>query len=173
MKFALRLALAMFIILQFAPAYSQDVMKGEQKTIKTKTGEKFSGQNYGDKIHNKAVVEMGDVLTALEGEKEVKTTMKARVSEVCQVKGCWMTLDSKASAEPMVVKFQDYGFFVPKDISGKEVIIEGTAYKEVTPVEELRHYAEDAGKSKEEIAAITQPKEELKFMATGVLVLDK
>ncbi len=173
MKFALKLALAIFIILPFTPVNSQDVMKGEQKTIKTKTGEKLSGQNYGDKIHNKSIVGMEDVLVALKAGEEVETTMKARVSEVCQVKGCWMTLESDASSEPMVVKFKDYGFFVPKDITGREVIIEGKAFKEVTPVEELRHYAEDAGKSKDEIAAITQPKEELKFMATGVLVLDK
>jgi hypothetical protein len=39
-------------------------------------------------------------------------------------------------------------------------------------VEELKHLAEDAGKSKEEIEAITEPKEELKFLATGVLLLD-
>ena len=71
-----------------------------------------------------------------------------------------------------MVKFYDYGFFVPKDISGKEVIVEGKAFKEVTPFDELRHYAEDAGKSADEIAAITEPKAEWKFEATGVLVLD-
>ena len=72
----------------------------------------------------------------------------------------------------MMVRFKDYGFFVPKDIAGRKVIITGKAYREVTPIEELRHYAEDAGKSKEEIAAITESKEELKFLATGVVLLD-
>ena len=50
--------------------------------------------------------------------------------------------------------------------------MDGFAFKEVTPVDELRHYAEDEGMSKEEIAAITEPKEELKFMASGVLLLN-
>jgi hypothetical protein len=36
----------------------------------------------------------------------------------------------------------------------------------------LRHYAEDAGKSKAEIAAITEPKREVSFEASGVLILD-
>ena len=72
--------------------------------------------------------------------------------------------------ESMFVKFKDYGFFMPKDIVGKTVIMEGVAYRETTSVEELRHYAEDEGKSKEEIEKITEPQVELKFMASGVLI---
>jgi len=90
-----------------------------------------------------------------------------------QAKGCWINIVSEDAAKPsMFVKFKDYGFFMPKDIAGKEVIMEGYAFKEVTSVDELRHYAEDEGKSKEEIAAITEPVEELKFMASGVLLLN-
>jgi hypothetical protein len=62
---------------------------------------------------------------------------------------------------------------VPKDIGGRQVIVEGKAFKSVTPVEELRHYAEDAGKSKDEIMQITEPEQTLSFEATGVKVLDK
>ena len=59
------------------------------------------------------------------------------------------------------------------DCEGQDVIMQGKAFKEITPIEELRHYAEDAGKSEEEIAAITQPKEEYKFMASGVFLKNK
>jgi hypothetical protein len=51
-------------------------------------------------------------------------------------------------------------------------VIKGKAFKEVTSVEELQHYAEDEGKSKEEIALITQPQEEIKFLADGVVVVE-
>ena len=78
--------------------------------------------------------------------------------------------DGTAEGE-MFVQFQDYGFFMPKDIAGREVIVEGKAYKQETSVEELKHYAEDAGKSAEEIAAITEPVMEKKFMATGVVLV--
>jgi hypothetical protein len=37
-------------------------------------------------------------------------------------------------------------------------------------VETLRHYAEDEGKSKEEIAAITEPVTEYTFEAVGVII---
>ena len=82
-----------------------------------------------------------------------------------------MTLNLENGEEAMV-KFKDYGFFMPKDISGKEVILNGKAFVNEVPVDEQRHYAEDAGKSKEEIAAITQPKKTYSFEADGVLIKD-
>lgn len=60
---------------------------------------------------------------------------------------------------------------MPKNLVGKEVVIEGEASVKETSVKQLRHYAEDAGKSKEEIKKITEPKKEVIFMAAGVLVL--
>ena len=72
-----------------------------------------------------------------------------------------------------MVKFKDYGFFMPKNIAGKEVIIDGKAYVSELSVEEQRHYAEDAGKSEEEIAAITEPKRTYSFEANGVLLKEE
>ncbi|MCS6927903.1 MAG: DUF4920 domain-containing protein [Saprospiraceae bacterium] len=95
-----------------------------------------------------------------------------RVGEVCQKKGCWMTIVADSADVPeMRVTFKDYAFFMPKDLAGKRVIIDGFAYISETSVEELRHYAEDAGKSPDEIADITQPRRELAFEAASVLVL--
>lgn len=99
----------------------------------------------------------------------VTTKMTAKVNEVCQMKGCWMTLEL-ADGEEVMVKFKDYGFFMPMDIAGKEVIINGKAFVNEVPVDELRHYAEDAGKSAEEIAQITEPKKTYSFEADGVLL---
>ena len=92
------------------------------------------------------------------------------VTSVCQNKGCWMKLDA-GNGETMRVTFKDYGFFVPKDLSGKNVVVQGVAEVKEISVEDQRHFAEDAGKSKEEIEAITTPKEELVFVADGVIVL--
>jgi hypothetical protein len=39
-------------------------------------------------------------------------------------------------------------------------------------VDDLKHFAEDEGKTPEEIAKITEPKEELKFLASGVKILE-
>ncbi|HYF32579.1 MAG TPA: DUF4920 domain-containing protein [Chitinophagaceae bacterium] len=96
--------------------------------------------------------------------------VKGKVVSVCQEKGCWMKIE-RENGEPMMVKFKDYGFFMPKNIEGKEVVLEGEASVKETSVKQLRHYAEDAGKSKEEIEKIKTPKKDVIFIAKGVLVL--
>ena len=98
----------------------------------------------------------------------INTKMTAEIIEVCSKKGCWMTLKIDDENE-MMVKFKDYGFFMPLDADGN-VIINGKAYIAETSVDELRHYAEDAGKTETEIAAITEPKFEYLFEADGVLL---
>jgi hypothetical protein len=66
------------------------------------------------------------------------------------------------------VTFKDYGFFVPKDSQGEQMLVDGVAFIEKTDVETLKHYAEDAGKSEAEIAKITEPEMNYRFIATGV-----
>ena len=99
----------------------------------------------------------------------IDSKIVATVKDVCQAKGCWMTLNLDNGKE-MMVKFKDYGFFVPKDIAGKEVIVNGLAFVDEMPVDEQQHYAEDAGKSPDEIASIAEPKRTFSFEADGVLV---
>jgi hypothetical protein len=111
--------------------------------------------------------------TTLPAKMGDKTEMNAKVSgtveSVCQVKGCWMKVKLD-NGETMRVMFKDYAFFVPKDITGKTVVFEGEAQKKTVPVEHLQHYAKDAGQSKEEIEKIKEPKDELTFIADGVIV---
>jgi hypothetical protein len=80
-----------------------------------------------------------------------------------------MKLDLGNEKESMV-KFKDYGFFMPLDSDHREVIVQGRAYVTKIPVEEQQHYAKDAGKSEEEIAKITEPKFTYAFEADGVLM---
>jgi len=104
--------------------------------------------------------------------KNAKFTGKAtgKVLSVCLEKGCWMKIEN-TGGETMMVNFKDYGFFMPKNIVGREVVVDGEATVKETSVKQLKHYAGDAGKSKEEISKITAPKKELVFTAKGVLVL--
>ena len=102
----------------------------------------------------------------------IDSKMIAKVDEVCQAKGCWMKLKLE-NDEQVMVKFKDYGFFMPKNIAGKEVIVNGKAYVTEVSVEEQRHYAEDTGMSSEEIAMITEPKKTYSFEADGVLLIEE
>lgn len=124
--------------------------------------------------HGKKITPMGAIpATELTAKMADKTEMPAKVEgtveSVCKVKGCWMKVKT-GDGQTMRVSFKDYGFFVPKDIVGKTVVVEGTAETTITPVADLRHFAEDAGKSKEEIARITKPEKALTFVADGVIV---
>lgn len=97
--------------------------------------------------------------------------IKAKVLDVCPKKGCWMKLQVNDSTTAFV-KMKDYGFFVPLDMKGKTIVLDGLAYQHVTSVKELQHYAEDAHKPQAEIDAITQPKKEIRYTASGVLVVE-
>ncbi len=92
----------------------------------------------------------------------------AEVREVCKKKGCWMKIGNKE--EEVMVRFKDYGFFMPKDIEGKTVVAEGQAYLEEISVDAQKHYLEDGGATEEEIAEITEPKLSYVFKAHGVLM---
>ncbi len=99
----------------------------------------------------------------------VQSKFSGEVLEVCQAKGCWMKLTLKDGQEAMV-RFKDYGFFMPKDIAGRKVIVNGLAFVSEMSVEDQRHYAKDAGKSDAEITEITTPKKTYGFEADGVVL---
>lgn len=135
------------------------------------TGETGEAQIFGDTITTDGAIPYGELASKMKGVDSVAVKVKGTVQAVCQMKGCWMNVNDSADSTEIFVQFKDYGFFMPKDIAGREVVMDGYAYRSVTSVEELQHYAKDEGKSKEEIDAITAPLEELKFMASGVLLM--
>lgn len=144
---------------------------GQSKAMASENAES-GDQTFGASFTPKAIVAYEDLSSKVTDTDSLAVTVQGTVAEVCQNKGCWMSI-TNGKGEDMMVRFKDYGFFMPKDISGREVIMNGKAFYQVTPVDELRHYAEDAGKSQEEIDAITEPKRELSFLADGVILVKK
>ena len=143
----------------------------EKKEIK-KTEMAVNYDSFGAKISDAGMIDSKAMLNQFKSLKSGDTlTVKfaSKINEVCSKKGCWMKLDLADGTETMV-RFKDYGFFMPLDANGREVVVNGKAYVTETSIEDLRHYAEDAGKTKEEIAKITQSKVEFAFEADGVLM---
>lgn len=124
---------------------------------------------FGKEIDKKGAISIEELMKKMDGKDSVQAKVQAEVNAVCQKKGCWMDVPLPGD-EVMKVKFKDYGFFVPKDISGDKVIMEGYAKLETVPVDVLKHYADDAGKSKGEIDAIKEPALKYTFMAEGVII---
>lgn len=124
---------------------------------------------FGDKIKTENPISGEKLVAMLEESDSVWATMESTIVTNCQTSGCWMDLDV-GNEEVIKVTFKDYAFFIPLDSKGKTATIEGYAKREVIPVDLLKHYAEDDGKSQEEIDAITEPKMAYTFEAIGVVI---
>ncbi len=125
---------------------------------------------YGAEITADGAISVENMVAELAKSDSVMVKVKGEITATCAMKGCWMNL-VMPNGEEMRVTFKDYGFFVPKEeMEGNEALIDGVVTRTVTDVETLKHYAEDAGKSQDVIDAITEPKEELAFVANGVII---
>ena len=129
--------------------------------------------SFGDTVSASDYLSSNDALSnykALKLGDTINLKFNANIKEVCSKKGCWMTLPAGNDDETIMVRFKDYGFFMPLDAAWKEVIVAGKAFVKEVSVADLKHYAEDAGKSSEEIANITESAMEFAFEANGVLL---
>lgn len=153
----------------------QEVKEGI-KTEETVVADASQYESFGAEISPEGALTPDEMLKEyekLEVGDSIEIAFKGNIQSVCKKKGCWMKMDLGKPDSETFVRFKDYEFFVPMDSEGSEAIIKGYAKKEETSVEELKHYAKDAGKSEEEIAQITEPKVEYTFMADGVLIKKK
>ena len=133
-------------------------------------GDAKPGDWYGAKVQTDNAIDISQIPAKLEATPTLDTKVKAKVLDVCPKKGCWLKLAVNDSTTAFV-KMKDYAFFLPTSAIGKTIVLDGKAEIITTPVEELQHYAKDAKKSQAEIDAITQPKKEIRFTASGITVV--
>lgn len=123
---------------------------------------------YGEKISSTDLMQLSNIDF---NNKSAQTKLEGEIISTCPKKGCW--IEMKIDDKDVFVKFKDYGFFVPKSgMEGKKAIIQGLASIDTVSVKDLKHYAEDAGKSKSEIEKITSPEIKISFLAEGVIIKD-
>ena len=146
----------------------------QMKTMGPPAGNALVGDVYGASVKNNAekkAITVADLDKKLKKENKIENvTVKGEVVDVCEKKGCWLTIKTDNN-EQFFVKMKDYAFFVPTALKGKNVVLEGKAERKITTVDEQKHYAEDAKKPQEEIDAIVKDKEEIRFMANGIKVV--
>ncbi|KUF42186.1 protein of unknown function [Myroides marinus] len=147
--------------------------KDQEKKEETAVVELVKSYDYfGDSIVMKDVLSKEAMLEKYQNLKEgdtIKVQFETTINEVCQKKGCWMNVELPGEKKGFV-RFTNYGFFAPMNAAGHEVVVDGKAFVSVVSVDELKHYAKDAGKSEEEIAAITEPKITYAFTADGIAI---
>lgn len=153
--------LSCFVVLLFAAIANAQPPAGDAKP----------GDWYGEKITADGAMDIADIPAKLKSTEAIDTKIKAKIVDVCPKKGCWLKLQVNDSTTAMV-KMKDYGFFLPVAAKGKTVVLDAEVKMKTTSVAELKHYAEDAKKSKEEIAAITKPEKEIRVTAKGIVIVE-
>ena len=149
-----------FLILSGIGASAQD----KEKTPAAR------GVVYGVVSEEKTVVTPDEIKGKLVND-QFEGQVKGKVVEVCKAEGCWIKLQ-RADGSSMMVRAKDHAFLMPENIVGKTVLIEGNATVKEVSEDMRKHYAEDAGKSKKEIAKIKGSEKDVQFAARGVKVLD-
>jgi hypothetical protein len=152
-----------FLVVFALAANAQDTHEKEKTQAE-------KGVVYGKVSDEKDVVAVDELKSKLVNDK-FEGQVKGKVVEVCQAEGCWIKIQ-RADGTTMMVRAKDHSFLMPENIVGRNVLIEGSATVKEVSEEMRRHYAEDAGKSKEEIAKIKGSEKDVQFSAKGVKVLD-
>ena len=124
---------------------------------------------FGEEFEITEAVAASDVAKLMNDSSSNEFIVEGTIQECCQKKGCWMKVDM-GEGESMRVSFKDYGFFVPLDAGGSTMTMKGVAMYDTISVDFLKHLAEDANATQEEIDAITEPELALTFEATGVYI---
>lgn len=121
-------------------------------------------KQFGKAFTETKAIGVKEAIAAFVPDKPV--VVQAKVTKVCQKKGCWMQL--KSAEKDVRVTFENYGFFVPASLENKTVLVKGRLVEHKMSVREAKHYAEDAG---EDSSKVTEAKKEYRIVASGVKLL--
>lgn len=140
-------------------------------SVSAAAGEKFAEpRTYGEALKGSPTVTIATMVADADAYAKKAVAIEGTVKEVCQTKGCWMIVND--GTQDIRVNFKGYAFFVPYDSPTKRVRLEGSPYRKLVKKEVLQHWAEEAKNPEAKPEEITEDREMVMFMATGV-VLEK
>ena len=133
------------------------------------------GVSFGEKmtVLPKRTVQVASVIAEPTKYEGHRIRVEGTVDSVCAHKGCWIRMAGKPGGETLFIKFTCPvdGRLIPMAAVGKKAVVEGELEIKMIPEDEARHYAEDSGKSKEEIAKIVGPQKTLKLNSPAAVVM--
>jgi NMD protein affecting ribosome stability and mRNA decay len=118
---------------------------------------------------------VSEALRTAAAQEGKSVQVKGKVTEVCQMMGCWMNLVDPATGESIRIKVNDGEIVFPKDAPGRMAVAEGKLKKIVLTREQAvaaaAHEAEEQGR-KFDPATITSGKTLYQIQGTGAVLLD-
>jgi hypothetical protein len=121
-------------------------------------------EKFGAPLGSAEKVALADLVKSPDAYKGKVVRTEGTIAAVCQEKGCWMTL--KTGETTVRVRFKDYAFFVPKDVAGATVVVEGLFEMKTVAEATAKHYAGETPGGKP--AEIKGDQKEYSFTASGV-----
>jgi len=104
-------------------------------------------------LENQSTIQ--SILLYSEENRGKEFLISGEITNVCQKKGCWMTIKDVDDSE-ILIRFKDYGFFMPKDGFGRKVLAQGIYSNSIDK------QTNDAGEEIEELSH--------SFTASGVIL---
>lgn len=90
-------------------------------------------------------VSLRELVRADDEQAGREVLLRTRIAKVCRKKGCFfIARDGNAVAR---ITFADYGFFIPTDSAGKEVLLNGTFERREITAAQAKHYRDDLGEN--------------------------
>lgn len=165
------LAFTLAGLLVFAASCSQgrEEANNQQHQLEDQQEALPSTGQFGEKFNKGGAIDVAEVMELINADETIEVKVTGTIKEVCQHTGCWLKFDFPGGEEIMV-RMKDHDFYVPMDAAGKTAWVAGIATREMISVAMLKHYAEDAQKSQEEIDAITEPEMTYTLEARGVII---
>ena len=126
-------------------------------------------RTFGKPLSIKKALSLQQALQPPAKYQDQKVLVEGKISDVCQMKGCWLMLSDSERA--IRITFEGYSFFVPKDSRGKSVRAQGRLIQETLSEDMVRHYAAEQS-TKSDPSEIKGPQRVVTFEAVGVAILD-
>ena len=152
-----------FMVIGFAPGLfaEEDAVKRLSEPVEVTATHEYFGAKLAE---TGAPLSLGDLMKDNEKYLDHEVLVETRIAKVCQKKGCFFVAQEGASTAR--VTFKDYGFFIPTDSGGKNVVLLGTFSRKSVSEEQAEHYAADLG----EKAPVTPEMYEYSIVATAVKI---
>lgn len=163
LSFSARCAIAACAVLAVPLAWASDdpsVVRLSEPVEVTDTHETF-GAPMADSADPIALSQLVENHADYEGSSVV---IEARVSQVCQKKGCFFIAQDGPTT--VRVAFKDYSFFVPTNISGRQVTLVGELRRVELSEKQAAHLEEDLRSANADV----RPGPQFEIVASAVRV---
>ncbi|MDM7861601.1 DUF4920 domain-containing protein [Alteromonas sp. ASW11-36] len=142
--------ITLLALLAFSALTYAQTLRLSEPVATTSTTETF-GAVIDETVTDVALAQLLEAPTDYLGEP---VKVNTRISKVCQKKGCFFIAQQEEHV--IRVSFRDYGFFVPTDISGKQVTLVGELIKQQISEAQADHINSDLAGTEAVITAGVQ-----------------